>query len=233
MKARWVAKYVFFTCLLALVLVSCGGPSTHVLFIGNSYTFYNGGIDKQLEGLAPSSKTLSITVGGYTLEDHWNAGNGLKEIRTGTWQYVVLQDQSQTPVVNYQKFFDAVKLFDAAVKQNGGQTILLMTWERPDSVVYGVTTENLANAYNSVGNTFGIKVAPAGLAFARSLQERPDLQLYVQDGHPTVYGTYLASCVLYGIIFGKSPAGNWFRNNGIDADTAAYLQQIAAETLGY
>jgi hypothetical protein len=233
-KSKWLVKWILIACLTVFLLASCsGGPSTHVLFIGNSYTFYNGGIDKQLEGLAPASKTASISVGGYTLNDHWNDGNALKEIRKGGWQYVVLQEQSQTSVINYAMFLGAIRKFDAEIRKNGAQTVLLMTWERPDSVRYGVTTANLANAYNSAGAALDVKGAPAGLAFARSLRERPDLQLYSQDGHPTIYGTYLASCVLYDTIFAKSPVGNWFRNNGINADEAAYLQQIAAETLGY
>ena len=108
-----------------------------------------------------------------------------------------------------------------------------MTWERPDSISYGVTTANLAAAYNAIGTELGAKVAPAGLAFALSLRERPDLLLYSQDGHPTVYGTYLAACVLYGTIFGRSPVGNPYSDPSITAEMRAYLQHIAAESLGY
>jgi hypothetical protein len=57
-----------------LTFASCQSqPSTRVLFIGNSYTFVNGGLDKQLEGLAPSTETEHIASGGYTLEKHWMA----------------------------------------------------------------------------------------------------------------------------------------------------------------
>ena len=221
-------------CLALFFLTSCGSRvTTHILLIGNSFTYFNDGIDKQLEGLAPSAAATRLAVGGYRLEDHWNGGDALQTIRKGGWDYVVLQEQSQTPVSDPTTFFAAVREFDAEIRKSGAETILLMTWKRPDSVQYGITTASLATAYESIGAELGIKVAPAGLAFARSLQERPDLVLNSQDGHPTMYGTYLAACVLYGTIFGKSPLGNPYADRSIPAEIRDYLQQVAAESLGY
>ena len=219
--------------IIFLLLTSCNQATSHILFIGNSYTFFNGGLDQQLKGLAPTTATALIAVSGYTLEDHWNRGDALKTIRKGGWNYVVLQEQSLGPVVDSAKFFNSVRNFDVEVRASGASSILLMTWERPDSIKFGVTTATLAAAYNAAGQELGIKVAPAGLAFARSLQERPDLVLNSEDGHPTIYGTYLAACVLYGTIFEKSPLGNSYSGKGISKDIRDYLQQIAAQTLGY
>ena len=122
--------------------------------------------------------------------------------------------------------------FLAEIKKSAAQTVLLMTWERPESLPDGVTTANLAAAYNQAGAKLGAKVAPAGLAFARALRERPDLALYSQDGHPTMYGTYLAACVLYLTIFGQSPVGNVFADRNITPELRDFFQRIAAETAG-
>ena len=64
---------------LALSLSACHSAPPHlaaarVLFIGNSSTFINGGIPAQLEALDPTAVTVTEAVGGYTLQDHWNAG---------------------------------------------------------------------------------------------------------------------------------------------------------------
>ncbi len=233
-KTTSILQRIFFISLIILLLAACSYPaSTHILFIGNSYTYFNAGIDNQLKGLAPNSSTSVLAVGGSTLSDHWNAGAALAQIRQRGWDYVVLQEQSQTPILDSGKFFNAVRDFDVAVRASGAHTILLMTWERPDSVKIGVTTENLAVAYEKVGSELDIPVAPAGLAFAHSLGERPDLILYGQDGHPTVYGTYLAACVLYGTIFRKTPVGNPFSDKSISPLIRDYLQKIAAQSLGY
>jgi hypothetical protein len=221
--------------LALAILVACHREariSTHVLFIGNSYTYFNGGLDKQLEGLAPSVDASSLAFGGYTLERHWTDGRALDAIRRRRWDYVVLQEQSQTPVVDQQKFYEYTRAFDREIRASGAKTVLLMTWERPDSVTYGVTTSALAAAYSSIGSELGARVAPAGLAFARSLQKRPDLALYGRDGHPTVAGTYLAACVLYETILGRDPVGDPYSDPGIRGPTRDYLQRIAAESLG-
>lgn len=242
MQSNFSTRLVFLIGALALMVAGCNlpigsivnrQPSMRVLFIGNSYTAINGGIDKQLAGLDPSTETLRIDVGGYTLENHWVAGNALQTIHKGGWTYVVLQEQSQTPIINQGKFFEYAGYFDAEITSSGATTVLLMTWERPDSVRAGVTFANLANAYNALGKALGARVAPAGSAFARSLREKPELALYIQDGHPTIYGTYLAACVLYGTLWSVSPVGNQFADPSISAELRAYLQRVAAETLGF
>ena len=224
-----------------LMLTSCNqilsGAQTpfskKILFIGNSYTDINGGLDKQIEILSPASRAARISPGGFTLENHWNDGKALQIIRQGGLDYVVLQDQSQTSVVDGNKFYMYAEKFDLEIRKTGARTILFMTWERPDSIRYGVTTANLAASYNSVGAKLGVQVAPVGLAFARSLRERPDLGLYSQDGHPTSYGTFLAACVLYGKIFNASPVGTSYWDWNINSELKAYFQRIAAETLGF
>ena len=233
MKAAEFKRYILIVCLAIFALEICDSQvSTRILFIGNSFTLINGGLDKQLKGLAPSTETACIAAGGYTLEKHWTDGNAVRMIREGKWDYVILQEQSQIPVINKKMFYDYVRKFDEEIRHSGAKTILLMTWERPNSINLGVTTDNLASAYTYVGKELDAKVAPAGLAFARSLRGKPELTLYMQDGHPTREGTYLAACVLYRTIFEKSPVGNPFSEQSIPAETKDYLQRIAAENPG-
>jgi hypothetical protein len=220
---------------LPLVLAGCGHkppdvPAAEVLFIGNSFTEINGGIPAQLQGMAPSAQTDGVLVGGATLQDHLTAGTALQKIRAGGWDYVVLQEQSQTAVTGEYLFDQSVRTFAGEIALAGGKPVLLMTWQRPDSTKYGVTTENLAGSYQRIGDEVGALVAPAGLAFARALKERPDLQLNQDDGHPTAAGTYLAACVLYGTLYRRSPVGNPYGD--LPDDQKEFLQQVAAETLG-
>ncbi len=233
MKLTEFKRYLLIVCLAVFAIESCDSqPSTRILFIGNSYTFINGGLDKQLKRLAPSIETECIAVGGYTLENHWTNGDAVRIIREGKWDYVILQEQSQIPVINQKKFYDFARKFDEEIRRNGAKTILLMTWERPDSRELGVTTDNLTATYAAVGKELDVKVAPAGLAFARAIRDKPELALYSQDGHPTVEGTYLAACVLYQTIFENSPVGNPYSERSIPAEMKAYLQGIAAENSG-
>jgi hypothetical protein len=129
-------------------------------------------------------------------------------------------------------FWLSVNDFLAEIKKSAAQIVLLMTWERPESLSDGVTTANLAAVYNQAGAKLGAKVAPAGLAFARALRERPDLALYSQDGHPIIYATYLATRVLYATITGQIPVGDAYAGRSFTPEQRNFFERIAAETTG-
>ena len=72
---------------------------------------------------------------------------------------------------------------------------------------------------------------PAGLAFARSVAQRPRLNLYARDKrHPSLEGTYLAAATVYAALYRQTPVGNAY-TAAIDADTARFLQTVAWETV--
>ncbi|MGH8689000.1 MAG: DUF4886 domain-containing protein, partial [Burkholderiales bacterium] len=88
--------------------------------------------------------------------------------------------------------------------------------------------------YVSVGNEVGAYVIPVGLAFEESYRRRPDFRIQKDyDGsHPNMYGTYLAACVVFASLYGKSPVGNTYDYYGaVDKASAAYLQQVAWDTV--
>jgi len=233
LRSFLIKAFIVSALLLAVIMAGTQRAHSRVLFIGNSYTYYNEGLGAALNELWPGSASETVTGPGYTLEAHWNEGKALAAIRGGGWKFVILQEQSQTPVTASFKFREYCEKFNGEIIKSGAQTILLMTWERPDSVQYGVTTGDLAAEFNAAGKKLGIKVAPAGLAFERSLREKPDVKLYSNDGHPTPFGTFLAACVIYGTITGSSPEGKPYSNKNIPADIRGHLETIAAKTLGY
>ena len=78
-----------------------------ILFVGNSYT---GGIRKAFSKLVAASpegsavKIEYISPGGRTLASHLKNPSVTQKITDGKWDFVVLQDQSQTPAVFPDKF---------------------------------------------------------------------------------------------------------------------------------
>jgi hypothetical protein len=203
-------------------------PAVRVLFIGNSFTFFNGGIDADLHGLAPRTTVGSATQGGYSLTQHLADPATISKLGEG-WTFVVLQDQSQNPVYNSSDFEQSAGRFVRLIREKQGTPMLLMTWERPDSP--GVTTEAMRSSVEQVGQQVGATVIPAGIAFADSLSAQPSVVLNQHDGHPTREGTYLAACTAYARIFGLSPVGNTY-TGGLDASVASGLQRAAAQAVG-
>jgi hypothetical protein len=96
----------------------------------------------------------------------------------------------------------------------------------------------------------GAPVAPVALAVDRVQRERPGLIEYVDEYHVNAQGWYLQMCVLYAVLFNRSPEGLKYRMDDVpwpsseqslwslpkggwslsDAD-AAYLQRVAWETV--
>lgn len=93
----------------------------------------------------------------------------------------------------------------------------------------------LWEGYTMIGDQLGATILPVGLAWATVRQTQPNLNLYIlndglNDRHPNSYGAYLAACVFYSAIFGRSPEGSIYYSTN-DVSSAIYLQQVAARTV--
>lgn len=216
------------------LLAGCSGDwginGTKVLFIGNSFTDFNGGLDGMLKQLAPRTEAARISPGGSTLQQHSVSAEDASSLRTGGWQFVVLQDQSQFAVMEPELFRVGASAMVAEVRAAKATPLFLATWGRPDSP--GVTSEAMDAAYRSMGDRLLVSVIPAGLAFAASLAAKPALVLNQYDGHPTPAGTYLAGCTAFATIYHTSPVGNT-AHGGLSADVAQHLQKMAAKVTGH
>jgi hypothetical protein len=207
-----------------------------VLFVGNSYTYYNGGLDAQVYNLSRAADstqmlfTSRVAFGGYTLENHFNNAETRAAIDTGRWDMVILQEQSTRPIDDPPLMFQYAAQLDGVISLTHAETGFFMTWARAYDPAM---IEGLAAAYDSIGHTLGDLVAPVGRAWQLSLQRNPLLTLHESDdSHPNVYGTYLAACVFYAALFQRSPVGIPYVNDPRITDGQRdFLQQIAWETV--
>ena len=213
-------------------------PPKHVLFIGNSFSYYNDSLHGHLRhlllaadaGHAKEYVFRSSTISGAYLMEH--AGDLPYELQSRHWDLVVLQGQSREPMADdaskVERFRAAARGFDGLIKASGAKTAFFMTWAyqgKPEM------TAPLAQGYESIANELDDLVVPVGLAFKRSLAQRPALVLHFKDHmHPSLAGTYLAACTFYAALYGRSPVGNPYTAD-LDADTARFLQAVAWETV--
>jgi hypothetical protein len=108
-----------------------------------------------------------ISAGGASLRTHWNAGEALKAIQNGQYDYVVLQEQSTLPVKNAKRMHENIRLFDEAIKAAGAKTVLYMTWARRHAPE---TQHAITDAYTSIGRELGGTVVPVGVALQNLLR---------------------------------------------------------------
>ncbi len=100
--------------------------------------------------------------------------------------------------------------------------------------------DKVIKCYKAIEKENNILMAPSGTAFMIVNKERPDIKLYRthKDGHPSVRGQYLNSCVVYSIMTDKSPVGLIFDIPSVSCsktgekmvlkpEVADYLQKVA------
>ena len=229
-----------------------GGPPKSILWVGNSFFYYNNGMSNYLSNLLraadPKSalRSTSVTISGSGLDWHdvesYFRPNGIgrysfvgdNEIVFNKidklFDAVILSDCSQCPVHPQLKsvFHEYAKKHSDTVIKHGARPVFLMTWAYKDKPEM---TAQLAEEYTIAGNNNNALVIPAGLAFAKAISKRPELEFYQPDKrHPTLIGTYLAASTAYASIYNKSPVDNTYVA-GIDPKTASFLQSVAWETV--
>jgi hypothetical protein len=227
------------------------GPPKSMLWVGNSFFYYNNSMHGHVRGLvrggdkSVSHRGVSVTISGsgidwHDMESYLTGGIGKysfvgdNEIRFNPpgrqFDAVMFMDCSQCPIHPQlgPVFHEYAKKNSDTIRAHGARPVLFMSWAYKDKPEM---TAQLAEQYVKAGKANNAQVVPAGLAFAKSIQRRPDLELYVPDKrHPSLAGTYLAACTVYGALLGKSPVGNTY-TAGLPKDVAAHLQQAAWETV--
>src|SRR3569623_1996967 len=148
---------------------SAAAPSkpVRVLFIGNSYTYYNGGLGAIVQSMAAKAgqrmEFVEVTKGGQTLEGHWNDGKALAAIRKGGWDIVVLQENSMRPLLAPEKMAQYATMFDAEIKKIGAKTVFYETWARKNKPEMQA---DVCKAYEGLASQLQATVPPSPAAAA-------------------------------------------------------------------
>ncbi len=217
--------------------------SVKVLFIGNSYTFFNSMPQMFVRIARQKGYQVDIDLiapGGWTLSKHSANQATLSKIKQTRWDYVVLQEQSIIPSVSsyrMKNMYPAARKLDRMIRRSGAKTIFFMTWGRRNGLAkhgfrnYKEMQMRVSSGYMTIAKELNATVAPVGLAFQKARLDAPLLDFWEQDNsHPNQMGSYLAACVFFSVIFQESPQGTGDPYN-LGQTKAAYLQKVAAETV--
>ena len=222
------------------------------LWVGNSFFYYNNSMHNHVgafyRAADPQSKfrSVSVTISGSGIDWHdltsYFRPDGIGRYSFGPnneiifnppgrqFDAVIIMDCSQCPVHPQLQsiFHDYAKRQSKIAIENKVRPVFFMSWAYKDKPEM---TAELAEQYTKAGNDNDALVIPAGLAFARAISGRSDIELYQADKrHPSLLGTYLAAATVYAAFTGKSPE-NLAYTASIAPDLAAYLRKIAWETV--
>ncbi len=204
-----------------------------VLFIGNSYTYYNDGLDQMFRNVTQSTdenlgvEVQAITGGGLTLQNHFNNINTQAAILNGDWDLVVLQEQSQMPILDNPTFLTYATKLDSLIDLSGAQTCFFMTWAREYDQTQII---GLSSAYLEAGNLLDATVVAVGQLFNYVFEDNTEIVLYDSDGsHPSWQGTYLASLCFYQTLFQASAQDVMYVPAGVTFSEAEYLKNTVSQ----
>jgi hypothetical protein len=167
-----------------------------MLFLGNSYTFYNDLDQRVAELFAAAGESVAaerVANGGWRFVDHLEAidtaGTPSAEALTRAHTWFVLQEQSQIPGFpqaqrEFRDSLAAAVELDARAAGNGAGTLFLMTWGRrdgdstnpdryPDFPTMSALLDEGYLAYAEAASEDGSPayVAPAGRAWTRVYED--------------------------------------------------------------
>jgi len=222
------------------------------IWIGNSFFYYNNSmhghvgqfITAGMPGFRHRASSVTISGSGFDWHDvdsyfrpnavgsySFAAGNTVVFNKLDRlFDVAIVMDCSQCPIHPQLApvFVKYAKINADAFRRHGAKPVYFMSWAYQDKPEM---TAQLAEAYTREANANDAFVIPAGLAFARSIAQRPEINLYVADlRHPSLAGTYLAAATSYAALFKRSPVGSSY-TAGLDPAVARHLQTVAWETV--
>lgn len=235
----------------AFVFATSAQLTKSALFLGNSYTAYNN-LPAMTSSLATSVGDVLIynsnTPGGYTFEGHSTNTTSINLMQQGTWDYVILQEQSQLPSfpesqVESDCYPYAAILNDMIKSYNPcAETMFYMTWGRktgdagncpnwPPVCTYEGMDDLLAQRYMQMAADNNAVVSPVGKVWRYLRDSGTTIELYNPDNsHPSVAGTYAAACCFYTAIFQKDPL-LITDNQGLSAADAQEIREAVKQVV--
>lgn len=215
-----------------------------VLFVGNSYTRFNDlprmvrHISESVPGAAPVWSS-AITEPGYDLRRHWERQRARRRIEEGSFDAVVLQANSLSPLEAPDELRTYATRFAEHARAHGARVVLFETWARRDDHLWyrrenGVDDPEemltrIDTFYTDLAARLSAPLAPVGRAWARAHHDLPDTSLHRRDGtHPSVAGSYLSACVVYATLTGRDPRGATFRPHPLRREIAERIRELAA-----
>jgi len=211
-----VRRFLFAMLLLLGAPLSRAGENAQVLVVGNSLTYvndlpalFNAMVDAQPDGLRWHADLVGVP--GGSLAERWNDGFVAKEIASGRWQALVLQERGGTlaclaspqgreeaecaaSLAAHKRFIDLAGKYNVRV-------IVLGTWG-PDAIWQGKLSRGLHRVVNGT-KAEALDVGP----LVRDYGKAHGGQAMTTDaiGHPSIDASLLVAGALYRQLTGNAP----------------------------
>lgn len=224
----------------------------NVLFVGNSLTYFNDmplTFKAIVEDQGFNINVDQHTIGSAGFDDHLGNTELYQKLDNTVWDYVILQPGTSESLEISQTLnttiIQGVQLRNKILENSPCASIYLyetaygITGSTPTEIQeFQSSQEIIKNNLIQISNQIGLPLAPVGESFLSSLQQNPQLFLWVNYGdiHPNEKGSFLAACTFYNALFQKSIV-DFGMNTAIPQDEANYLisisESVTLDNLGF
>ena len=216
-------------------------PSQSVLIIGNSRTYFHDMPDmvRAIADSAHAPVRYAITPkawAGASFEQAWNSAD-VRRLLTRHWDHVVLQSESWaagTPD-NEAGFFTYGQELLSAANASRSPAAVIVNWGYGEELFHGTAPHPRADFIDRteadtrrLAGDEGAGTIDTSAVWEDVRASDPQMPLYEDGNHPTVYGSYLSALMIYGFVSGADVTQVTWRPAGVDEASAREIRRIVA-----
>ena len=188
----------------------CASGAETILFVGNSYLYYNDSVHNHVEDLLrehykdESIHTELIAIGGSRLNYHsidQILNYEIFDLDKPVNKIIFQGGSSEVQTPRTRKILAMTsRQYSQKAQSLGIETYLYMThpYQKSDPRYEHNLIEKIKLAYYQAGAQSNSTVIPVGIAFDIAYKTEPSITLHLPDGtHPNMLGTYLASSTVF------------------------------------
>ena len=182
-----------------------------ILFIGNSHTYFNDMPEQVARMIAAAvgekPEVVMLAYSGRELKWHREEYFAVRFALTyGGFDYCVIQ-QAAHPYPPADETRSGYKWVCDMCHRHGVKPVVFMTWAERDKPE---NQQKMIDLCEEIARENGALLAPVGRIWERIRRERPDIDLYFEDGgHAGVYGDFLIAAVICKTITGALPPAGY------------------------
>ena len=176
--------------------------TVNILFIGNSLTYYNNLPALVEKEAVKNGKAVScdmVAKPNYALIDHWNDGEIQQKIKSGRYDFVIVQQGPSSQPEGRNMLIEDGKRIAKLCTENNAQLCFLMVWP---SLNYYSTFDGVVESHELAAETCNSLLIPVGAKWKEHIDSSRDYSYYGPDGfHPSPKGSAKAAQIIIETLF--------------------------------
>ena len=174
----------------------------NILFVGNSLTYSNdlpSLVKEKAQKIGINLGIKRIAKANYALIDHWDDGLMQKEIKTGLFDYIIVQQGPSSQPYGGQILLEYGQKIKILGNKYGAKLVYFMVWPSRE---YYHTFDGVIQNHERAATANEAILCPVGKVWKAHFDATNEFDYYGSDGfHPSLKGSTVAADVIVATLF--------------------------------